>query len=423
MIESKLFIQTCIICEIILLGKSFSPNFIYSQQSVHVKKLNNQRTTNKYHGCLYQQPNEIIDVEVIPDNEDEKKKQKKSSNNAGTSEFKPRGTKQLSLLQASLASVEPKLSSLSFNFVDPAPKTASKQSFIPCRVAFTAKYNDVEYVLGTPTDTQVGIYVEDTNTNEAYFLDPDEDENMEIMERVASVFQSKYEHISLSDLDENDDVSKVTGGQKKLSIRFKRTPRALTVEGDLSMVTGNWKQDTNKQLEEVKDVVKELFQDSNDDTTISDDDYFHNFFTKELGSNYREEALANTALDEQANEVMDLFNVPGLGTQKDDSEGIKELFDEILSDQDEKMPNEEVSGLSETETALRLVGFSDESDNGKVYSLVQLLQPMILVAKNHESLEFDERLLLTAEEAQEIVPVLEQQFKEQFQEAGIHLAA
>ena len=361
-------------------------------------------------------------MEVIPDNEDEEKKEKKSLNNVESSEFNPRGNKQASLLQASLASVEPKLSSLSFNFVDPAPKTAAKQSFIPCRVAFTAQYNDVEYVLGTPTDTQVAIYVEDTNTNQAYFLDPDEDENMEIMERAASVFQSKYEHISLSDLDENDDVNKVTGGKQKLSIRFKRTPRALTVEGDLSMVTGNWKQDTNKQLEEVKDVVKELFQDSNDDVTISDDDYFHNFFTKELGSNYREEALANTALDEQANEVMDLFDIPGLGTQENDSEGIKELFDEILSDQDEKLPNEELSGLSETETALRLVGFSDDSDNGKVYSLVQLLQPMILVAKYHESLEFDERLLLTAEEAQEIVPVLEQQFKEQFQEAGIHLA-
>lgn len=414
---------------------SFSPTYILSSKG----KAAHQQRTDFAH--LHQQPKEIIDVEVIPDDDSDddentsyvQPSKKKKTNSSPSNNTKLSGKKQVSLLQASLASVEAKLSSLSFNFVDPAPKTSSKQSFIPCRVAFTVEHDDVEYVLGTPTDTQVAIYVEDTNSNEAYFLDPDEDDNMEIMERAATVFQSKYEHISLSDLDEDDDEdidadnndnnnNNNSGSRKqKLRIRFKRTPRALTVEGDLSMVTGNWKQDTQKQVEEVKDVAKALFENNKVASDDDDDEYFDNFFRNELGANFREEALANAGLDEQAKELMDLFSMPGLGTEQDNDEGIKEIFDEILDGQDDKLAKEELNGLSASETALRLVGFNDENDDGRVYSLVQLLQPMILVAKNHPSLEFDERLLLTEEEAQKIVPILEQQFKAEFEGAGIQI--
>ena len=60
----------------------------------------------------------------------------------------------------------------------------------------------------------------------------------------------------------------------------------------------------------------------------------------------------------------------------------------------------DTSGAASTSvnTTFDAEGGDDESDDGIVYSLVQLLQPIILIAKNHPTLEPDERLLLTEEE-------------------------
>ena len=378
---------------------SFSPSNLRVNNrdfltSINVKQIDKQfRLRNKQ--------NDYIDAEFYTNDDDNRNKVESKTVTQG---------KKISPLQASLKSVEPKLSSLAFNFIDPSLRSASKQSFIPCRIAFIVNYNNIEYCLGTPVDSQVAIYVEDTKDNTACFLDPDEDDNIEIMERAASVFEMKYNKISLSDYD--DDV--MDGEQ--LRIRFKRTPRTLTVEGDLSIITGNWKEDGKKKVEAVKDVTKDILEEPD---VGADDKFFDEFFTKELGGDYKEQALANNELDEtEVEEMMQLFSIPGLGTEHDDEDGIQDLINEM--ENDEILAKGGV-GIKNSETALRLVGFSEESDNGKIYSLVQLLQPMILVAKTDQSLDFDEKMLLTQEEAKEIVPMLEQQFKEQFEEAGISL--
>jgi hypothetical protein len=396
-------------------------------------KSNNIHLTAKSKTAANSKQNNFIDAEFYPSEDEEKRNNKKSSSKSTSSSTATAtatataSSKKVSPLQASLSSLDPKLSSLSVNFLDSSPnKSSLKQSFIPCRLAFTTTYNGVEYVLGTPTDTQVAIYVEDTNTNTAYFLDPDEDDNVEIMERAASVFDLKYKHISLADEDDEEDISNSNNKdeRQKLSIRFKRTPRTLTVEGDLSMITGNWKKDELNQVDEITDVAKGILDEIEKVTdSKEDDEFFDSFFTKELGSNYKEAAFANREIDDKVDELMDLFNVPGLGMEQDDDVGIQDLMGDIFSGRDEElakaMAKEEKDG--DAETALRLIWFSDENDGGKVYSLVQLLQPMILVAKNDPSLELDERLLLTPEESEEIIPLLEQQFQEEFADAGISL--
>ena len=384
----------------------------YNGNSISIKDNNhiNILSTTK----LYNKKSNIIDADFFPSNED-------NAINPSPSSPTPTTTigQKVSPLQASLSSVDPKLSSLSINFIDPSLKSSSRQSFIPCRLAFVVTYNDVEYVLGTPVDTQVAIYVEDSNTNSAYFLDTDEDENMEIMERAASVFEGKYKHISLSDeddvySDENDE------SRTRLRIRFKRTPRTLTVEGDLGLITGNWKEDERKEIDTIKKVGKEIVvNDMADENIISaDDDYFDSFFTNELGSDYEKQAMKNPdVVDETGDEIMKLFNVPGLGTGQGDVEGMQSILEDIV--QDEKNANENGMLRKGAETALRLVGFSDEKDDGKVYSLVQLLQPMILVAKFDPTLDLDERLLLTQEESDEVIPILEEQFRTEFETAGL----
>jgi hypothetical protein len=396
---------------LLLFSKSsaFSPNCYIRH---HHHKL------GEHHHRLQQKSDDYVDAEFYPVEPDQ-------NSSSSTSSVSPSTPKKMSPLQISLTSVEPKLSSLSFNFIDPALKSASKQSFIPCRIAYIINYNNVEYVLGTPVDKQVAIFVEDLNSNTAYFIDSDEDDNMEIMERAASVFEQQYKYVSLSDDDEDeedeydsdDDNHNYDGntmnkrGTQKLSIRFKRTPRTLTVEGDLGMITGNWKEDGKRQFEEVKDVASDVLNDSNEH---GDDEFFDLFFSKELGSDYKEKAMANSDIDEeQVQELMDLFNVPGLGTEKDDDEGIDSIFKDIRMD--EKIAVENGTESMGGSTALRLIGFGNENDDGKIYSLVQLLQPMILIAKTDSSLEFDEKMLLTQEEADEIVPILEKQFKDEFE--------
>lgn len=386
-------------------SSSFSPNLC----------IKHQHKLAEYHNRLQEKSNDYVDAEFYPVEPDK-------SSSSSRSSVSPSTPKKMSPLQLSLTSVEPKLSSLSFNFIDPALKSASKQSFIPCRIAYIINYKNVEYVLGTPVDTQVAIYCEDLNSNTAYFIDSDEDDNMELMERAASVFEQQYRYVSLSDddddeedgYDDDDDHDGNTINRKKkqkLSIRFKRTPRTLTVEGDLGMITGNWKEDGKRQFEEIKDIASNILNESNEH---DDDDFFDSFFRKELGNDYEEKAIANGDIDEeQVQEFMDLFNIPGLGTEKDDDEGIDDFFKDIRMD--EKIAIENGTGSVGGSTALRLIGFGGENDDSKIYSLVQLLQPMILIAKTDSSLEFDEKMLLTQEEADEIVPILEQQFKDEFE--------
>ena len=119
-------------------------------------------------------------------------------------------------------------------------------------------------------------------------------------------------------------------------------------------------------------------------------------------------------IDLQVDDLMAYFNVAGLGTEQNDEEGMKELLDEMISEIEGKGDD---SSVNEVETALRIVGFT--GPDSKPYSLVQLLQPMILVAKEDKDLEFDQRELLSSDEATRLVPQLEADFKEEFEKAGL----
>mmetsp|Transcript_25753 Transcript_25753/g.31742 ORF Transcript_25753/g.31742 Transcript_25753/m.31742 type:complete len:431 (+) Transcript_25753:136-1428(+) len=410
-------------------GASFAPKFHSKPTYMHFTPLqqNQQQQRIKYYSLFHsttkinnQKDNDIIDAEFYSNNDNQ------NENDFQTTTFT--NNQKTSPLQASLASVEPKLSSLAIDFIDPLYTSSNQQRFIPCRMAFTIKVDDQEYVLGTPVDTQVAIYVEDSKTNTASFLDPDEEENIEIMERVASIFEQKYQHLSspLSSPLSSSSTAVDDTNNNIQTIRFKRTPRTLTVEGDLSTITGNWKNDENKKINEVTNIAKDILKEiEKNDDSIDDDSYFDDFFTKELGKNFKQDALNSwdeDNLDQEERELFDLFNVPGLGTEQNDDVGIKDLLQEVFDGQDELLAKEEEEKSNrQTEAGLRLVGFTDKNE-GKIYSLVQLLQPMILVGKIHPSLEMDQRMLLSQDEAEEIIPLLEKEFQEDFQKAGLKLA-
>ena len=302
--------------------------------------------------------------------------------------------RKMSPLDASL-SMEPELSMVTFDFVD--TQTSENRS-IECRLSFMLEKDGEHYCIGTPVDSQVAVFCEGDDSG-SYFMDPDNDDNLELMEMAAAAFNKEY-----------GDMTQIT---------FKRTPRSLTVVGDLDIVTSDWRKETNVPEEEKPiNIVGDLLEEmrSSEDSK-EDDEFFDAFFKKELGENYEQEFLVpDDEIDAQVEEMMPLFNIPGIGTEQKDEEGMKKIFEEIYNDVKSEGDSDNSSNEG-AETALRLVGFP--GPDKKSYSLVKLIQPMILVAKEDNSLEFDQRRLLSPEEAKTIVPQLEADFKEEFEKAGL----
>lgn len=321
---------------------------------------------------MYANSDDIIDVEFVKSGEDERPKYVRKTSK--------KSNKQTPL-EASLELIDPKLR-IPIEFTDPFMKT-----FIPCNLAFTFDYNGEEFSIGTPIHTQVAVYCEN-DEGSSYFIDPDEDDNLEIMEMAAAKFESI----------------------NNCQLTFQRTPRSLTVQGDIDRLIQGWDKNNNRDASEVIDIL--------DDS--EEDDFFDSFFQKELGSNYKEEILGkeDAKLEREAQELMDAFNVPGLGSQADDDSEFSELFSEIEKDIESAQKDPSTWKQSdEEETALRLVGF--EGPDGKAYSLVKMLRPMILVARSDENLAPDQRFLLSKAEAAEVIPILEKEFRSEFEEAGL----
>jgi hypothetical protein len=309
----------------------------------------------------------IIDVEFSRDNEPD-----------NTSSKKQRKTYS-SLLEASLSMTPPELLT-TVQFLDPDTKAS-----IPCLMAFTLTTDDGSFVIGTPLHTQLSVLSEESPQ---YFIDPDAEDNLELLEMAAAKF------MELNEIDES-------------KVKFWKTPRTLTIEGDIDSVIGTWKRE-----EQPKDVIGDLLGEENDPDAFLDE-----FFKRELGENYEEEFLVeDEQMDKQIQEMMDLFDIPGLGTE-DKHDAYEKIVDEIVDDA-RQLENGSLSVKVENpkETALRLVMFT--GPDGKPYSLVKMLQPMILIAKEDESLEPDQRMLITKKEAEVLIPLLETQFEEQLAEAG-----
>mmetsp|Transcript_24392 Transcript_24392/g.37290 ORF Transcript_24392/g.37290 Transcript_24392/m.37290 type:complete len:377 (+) Transcript_24392:90-1220(+) len=326
---------------------------------------------------------DAIDVEFTKSSEDSDKE--KNSNRAQEGN----GSKSASVsgespLEASLNTLPSHLK-IPVEFTDPISK-----SFIPCNLAFVMEMEGTEFSIGTPVHAQVAIFCEDDGTGQGYFVDPDLDDNLELMEMAAA----KFEELN------------------KVNLIFARTPRTLTIQGDLESLIGGWKVEDDRPLSEEINVLDEC------SNTEADDAFFDSFFKEELGENYRDEILVkDKELDSRVEEIVDLFSIPGLGTEKEDNDGMVDLINEIEKDRKKVEENPSLAMEEKDEGALRLVGF--EGPDGRPYSLVKMLQPMILVARKDERLAPDQRILLSKEEADEIIPVLEKDFKADLAEAGL----
>ena len=360
-------------------------------------------------------------------------------------------------------------------FVQPNGNGSSSQDYIDCKVAFFLRHKGVNYAIGTPKDTQLALFCEgdlnDRVTKGAHFLDPDEDDNLELMEMAAAEFNRQFTKPfpettdPMKNVEVTKDTKRLDRQQRQIELVqqlvFKRTPRTLTVQGNLDEILGDWEHEIDELKRTSLPILDLTFPGLYRSTTSSnmsssntgtiwidremneedtpynilqeiereeddpdDDEYFDSFFKKELGENYRREFLVseldneNDGIDPELEELYKLFNIPGMGTQRNDENGIKNMIDDMVNGNDLELAKKEEQ---QEEVALRLVGFT--GPDGKAYSLVKMIHPVILVAKEDNALEPYQRLLLSQREADVLIPQLEEKFQKEFEEAGFKLVS
>jgi len=321
----------------------------------------------------------IIDAEFSSEKED-----------GSRSEIKNLNLEKSTLLEASFE-IKPEWKDITLEFVDPG-----KNKYIDCNMAYVVEMEGINYAIGTPCETQVAIFCEGSNTDsikETFFIDPDDDRNIELMEMAAA---------------------ELTMSCGKTPILFKRTPRTLTVEGDLEPVRRSWRDVSEKKGALLGDLLNKEINNDEDD-----DEFLDEFFKSELGESYMDNiSMDEDGIDvnEQAKEFADFFNLPGLGTEIDDDEGVAKMINEIFAGGDTKASMSDEQNEDDN-SVIRLVSFL--GSDKKMYSLVQLIQPMVLVGKEDPSLELNQRMLLTPKESDAIVPILEDRLKKELEDAGL----
>jgi hypothetical protein len=180
----------------------------------------------------------------------------------------------------------------------------------------------------------------------------------------------------------------------------------------LDKYTKNWKDELFSST-----VDKETLLDTSDESL----DFFYDFMKSEMGEDGFQKAMEEAENEELDNEILKLFNVPGLGENENDKEGMKELLETMLSE-DQMSEFEKIGEDLEHEgVALKLVGF--RFSDGKAYTLVKLLKPFTIVGKynaqDKDDLRFD---LLTPDEEKLIIPRLEKICVQDLEAAGLSLS-
>jgi hypothetical protein len=167
----------------------------------------------------------------------------------------------------------------------------------------------------------------------------------------------------------------------------------------------------------------------NTDSLLDESDesleFFQDFMKKELGEKEYLKTMQgadNTDnTDELSAELLELFNVPGLGNNKDDAAAMQELFESLLDSPEEELAELQKLGDDVTHQGMALKLVSYKLPENKAYSLVQLLQPYALIGKyvqEDDDVRFE---LLTAAEAKMVVPRLEKVCREDLLKAGLQL--
>ena len=308
--------------------------------------------------------NEIVDADyerVVEENDDSAPKE----------DFIP-VLKSNSLLDMTLED-----NNVTFPFVDP-----ESQQTLNCRLAVTAELEDQEtYAVGIPLQNGVLMVVERGDDHLEY-IDPDKDDNVEILEIMAGALQ-KY-------LGED--------------LKLQRTPRILTITGDLDKYVDAFP----ASLVSDELTLENIMEEPDDDL-----DKLFDFFKQQLGDEEYDKALGEAT--DLPPDLQSLFETSDGDETPLSPADLEEAFRKLGDD------------LQHEGVGVKLVGFqvnnNDEKNKSKdppsFYSLVKPVKPLTVVGRlNTEGREaiFE---LLTPEEEALVVPRLEKVCKEDMEAQGL----
>ena len=284
------------------------------------------------------------------------------------------------LIDASLE-MDPRWKDTRVPFIDAGDKV------IECKLAFTMSLEGNMYGIGVPHDHPVLICVEKPN-KDVEIVDPDNDDNIEIMEIMAGALQ-KY-------LSED--------------LKLRRTPRVLTVQGNLDNYTKNWQTDLFAGVGET--VTADALLEDDDDVTIEG---FIDLMKSVLGEESVEKTLSEDVdIDD---EILKLF-----GVDVDEEEETKDPLAEAMGmDKEDMLKELKDIGLDPKNNGvgLKLCGFKFK--DGKFYSVVKPFDQYTVVGKHVKHPNQIVFEMLTKDEEKILVPKLQEIGQKDLENAGLSL--
>ena len=378
-------------------------------------------------------------------------------------------------------------------------------TYIDCNLAFYVKddNNDEEYALGVPCDIPIVVALENNsgnnnnnnnideegtktnerglvNLNKVIPINPDNTDNVQ--------YNDNNNNILVLSEEEKEEIFQLAaralmneygsgegggggGGQQSTSslssnsnirfIRLKKTPRVLTIEGNLDGILGDWREvlldggggggkNKNKQQQTphqqqqfnkleltIDDILNVIDSDDDDD---DEEDFFDTIMRRDLGDDY-ESLIANDDDDDDNidEELLELFIDPSYSSttttttttniDDDDDVNVDELLtslEEINTKEAKFMKNNNSSSYYDNivqqlqpSAALKLLNFIGP-DGSKEYTILRPLRPILLIGKD-DPLDYTRRILLTEDERRSVLPRLESVIRAGLEDAGFFL--
>jgi hypothetical protein len=402
-------------------------------------------------------PTNIIDAEVISSDDD--------NNNNNESATSPSSSNNLIEYSQNL---DPDWKSMPIAFCDTQSNT-----YVDCNLAFYVKdpttttttstldgnvddddYEKVEeYALGVPCEIPIVVALELEDNVVANNIAATENEdgakNVVNLSRVipinpddTSVYDPESgpldnNSIFLQDEDKEEIfqlAARALMEEFGPTIRLKRTPRVLTMEGDLDEVLGgDWRRvlwggsgqkrgsrrrkknsdddddDDDDDDEMSLENMLHAYADDDADEKNGGEDFFDTIMKRDLGADY--ESLVDDDDDDIDEDLLKLFD----GSAEILEDDLNDLMDKVkdikteLDDESEEVDYEDSSYDAllrrlQPSAALRLLNFL--GPDGREYTILRPLRPILLVGKEDPD-DYTRRILLTEEEKARILPRLE----------------
>jgi len=310
-------------------------------------------------------------------------------------------------------------------------------TYIDCTLAFYVKDAETgeEYALGVPCETPVVVALELDDLPSAS-TGSGEDIEEEILANLGTVLpinpdsypsdNSNTGEYTISE-EAKEEIFQIAAkslmeeyGQ---NIRLKKTPRVLTVVGDLDSQIGDWKSvlinaggaGSKMKRPTMEEAVEIINQDEK-----SGEDFFEYVMKRDLGEDYMSLLEEDEDMDEDILKALEGLGENEGGVEESDVDDFLEFMKGMTKDGVDAKNFDEVLQRLKPSVALRLLSFIGP-DGDNVYTILRPLRPLLLVGKEDPD-DFTRRILLSEEEKREVLPKLETVCRQELEEAGFFLS-